>query len=316
MKIIIISGPTASGKTQQSLQLASSFGGEIVNFDSLLFYKEINIGTAKPTPEEMLQIPHHLINIHSIKDPINAADYSKLATDLIKKLLNEKKTIFLVGGSGFYLQALLKGMYDSQTTSPDILKKSDELYLSKGIEPFVEILKSHDEKSYLRYHKNDHYRIRRAVEHWWSHQSPLSLARESKEQSNQNLKNGNIHGWDLIHIYLDIPKETHLEIITERTTRMIRDGLILEVQNLLTLGHTGFEKPLQSIGYKESLHYINGEIKSIDELQEKIIISTRQLAKSQRTWFNQMKEKHCFNPINDSEKISELVKEFLNKSMR
>ncbi len=300
----------------QSLKLASLFNGEIVNFDSLLFYKEINIGTAKPTPNEMLQVPHHLINIHSIKDPINAAEYSKLATNLIQKLHQEKKTIFLVGGSGFYLQALLKGMYESQTTSPAITKKSDELYFSEGIEPFIEILKNHDEKSYLRYHRNDHYRIRRAVEHWWSHLSPLSLAREIKEKSNLNLKDGNIHGWDLLHIFLDVPREIHLEIIAKRTNQMVRDGLIQEVQSLLEQGHSGLEKPLQSIGYKESLDYINGKIKSDDELIEKIIISTRQLAKSQRTWFNQIKNKHHFNPISDSEMISKLVNDFLNKSMR
>jgi tRNA dimethylallyltransferase len=114
--ICVISGPTASGKTSTSISLAKKFGGEIVNFDSLLFYKEITIGTAKPTEEEKDGVPHHFVNCESVNNPINAADFSKLAISKINELHSQKKIVYLVGGSGFYLQAVLKGMYDSQTT--------------------------------------------------------------------------------------------------------------------------------------------------------------------------------------------------------
>jgi tRNA dimethylallyltransferase len=311
MKVVVISGPTASGKTDLAVELALKFGGEVVNFDSLLLYREITIGTAKPTEEERRSVPHHLIDVRSIKDPMNAADYAREAFPVVEKLLLENKIVFLAGGSGFYLQALLKGMYDSPTTPEEITKRSDELYEKEGIQPFLEILKTNDLKSFERYHENDHYRIRRAVEHWWTTGSPLSLARKEKDAANEVLDRPTIHNWDILHIYLDLPKEEHLKIIERRTDRMLSGGLIEEVQNLLAQGFTGLEKPLQSIGYKETLDYINGVFKSLDECRERIVISTRQLAKSQRTWFNRDKTKKTFHPINDKEKILSEVETFL-----
>ena len=311
MKVIVISGPTASGKTDLSVQLANHFGGEIVNFDSLLFYKEINIGTAKPTLLEMGTVPHHMINIRSISGPMNAADFAKEAFPIIDKLLNDGKNVFLVGGSGFYLQALLKGMYDSPTTPSDILDRSDQLFKEEGIEVFRRILLDNDPKSYERYHSNDHYRIRRAVEHFWTTGSTLSSAREMKDLSNSALNNPSIHNWDLLHIYLDIPKAEHAQIIKIRTERMLQSGLIEEVQGLLRNGFSGLEKPLQSIGYKEAIKYISGGYQNLSECQDQIIISTRQLAKSQRTWFNRDQSKIKFHPLEERKEIFLQVNNFL-----
>ena len=311
MKVIVISGPTASGKTDLSVQLANHFGGEIVNFDSLLFYKEINIGTAKPTLLEMGTVPHHMINIRSISGPMNAADFAKEAFPIIDKLLNDGKNVFLVGGSGFYLQALLKGMYDSPTTPSDILDRSDQLFKEEGIEVFRRILLDNDPKSYERYHSNDHYRIRRAVEHFWTTGSTLSSAREMKDLSNSALNNPSIHNWDLLHIYLDIPKAEHAQIINIRTERMLQSGLIEEVQGLLRNGFSGLEKPLQSIGYKEAIKYISGGYQNLSECQDQIIISTRQLAKSQRTWFNRDQSKIKFHPLEERKEIFLQVNNFL-----
>ena len=311
MKVIIISGPTASGKTDLAVELARKYGGEVVNFDSLLLYKEINIGTAKPTAEEQQMIPHHMLNVRSIAEPINAADYARQALPLIEKLLSEKKLVYLVGGSGFYLQALLKGMYESETTPKDVTNKSDELYEKSGIDPFLEILKEHDPASLERYHANDHYRMRRAVEHWWTTGSPLSAARVNKDQENTTLNRPTIHDWDLLHIYLDLPKEEHLKIIEKRTDRMLASGLIEEIKGLLGAGFTGLEKPLQSIGYKETLDLISGVYKDVSECRERIIISTRQLAKSQRTWFNRDSFKELFHPLAEKEKIFLRVESFI-----
>lgn len=311
MKVIVISGPTASGKTGISIELARRFGGEIVNFDSLLLYKEINIGTAKPTQEEQSSVPHHMIDVTSISHPMNAANYANHALPVVNHLLAANKLVFLVGGSGFYLQALLKGMYDSPTTPPEILKKSNELYEASGIIPFREVLKEHDPASYDRYHENDHYRIRRAVEHWWSHGTALFEERLKKESANQNLQKSNIHGWDVLHLYLNLPKEEHMKIISQRTDQMINSGLIEEVQNLLDSGFSGEEKPLQAIGYKETLNFLAGKLSTREELIERIIISTRQLAKSQRTWFNREEEKSEFHPLDQRSEIFNQVDEFL-----
>lgn len=314
MKVVIISGPTATGKTRTAIELAKQFGGEIVNFDSLLLYREINIGTAKPTNEEQLSVPHHMINVRSIAQPMNAADYSKESTPIVNQLINHNKIVYLVGGSGFYLQALLKGMYDSPTTPKDIIEHSDKLYKDQGITPFLEILKENDYQSFQRYHENDHYRIRRAVEHYWSHGTPLNEERSKKDVHNQNMTSSSIHGWDTFHIHLDMPKEEHLKIIEDRTSKMIHEGLIDEVKNLLNQGFSGLEKPLQSIGYKETLDYIFGVHKNLSEYREKIIISTRQLAKSQRTWFKRDSDKMTFHPLNDRSKISESLQNFIKIS--
>lgn len=311
MKVIVVSGPTACGKTKVAIDLAEKFNAEVVNFDSLLLYQEISIGTAKPTPHEMRGIPHHMVSVTSIAHPMNASEYAKHALPIISEILARNKNVILTGGSGFYLQALLKGMYDSPTTPAHILKKSEELYEQEGITPFLEILKISDLASFKMYHENDHYRVRRAVEHFWTHGTPLSEARSQKDEENETLTQGNIHGWDLLHIYLNIPREEHFQIIQSRTQLMLQDGLLDEVRSLLNSKFTGLEKPLQSIGYKESLEYIRGEITSVEDLMERINISTRQLAKSQRTWFNRDKEKFEFHPLSQRDELFKKVSEFL-----
>lgn len=305
-KVCIISGPTATGKTSLSINLAMLGNAHIINFDSLLFYNEINIGCAKPSSEEMSHIPHHMINIRSISNPLNAAGYIKLAIPLIEKIHQEKKSVILVGGSGFYLQALLYGMFESQTTCSTISKRSNELYLSKGIEPFIKELKENDLDSFNLYHVNDHYRIRRAVEHFWQTKTPFSKARLEMKQKREELAPSK--RWQTLHIHIDMNKDEHYKVIQNRTKQMLEKGLIEEVKSLLVSGYTGHEKPLQSIGYKETLMYLQNEY-DLSQLEEKINTSTRQLAKAQRTWFNKVK-KHDFDILSDKKKIIALYKEF------
>jgi tRNA dimethylallyltransferase len=310
VKVVIVSGPTASGKTNISIELARKFGGEIVNFDSLLLYKEITIGTAKPTINERGEIPHHMIDVASIAQPMNAAAYAKMALPVIHEIHARNKLVYLVGGSGFYLQALVQGMYDSPTTPPEILEKSENLYLAEGIRPFLDILQKEDLATYKRYHENDHYRVRRAVEHFWHTGIPLSLERERKDKENESREQSNVHGWEILHIHLDVSKYEHIEIIKNRTIRMMKDGLIQEVKALTSQGFTGLEKPLQSIGYKEVIDLQNGVFNNDEECIERIIISTRQLAKSQRTWFNRIQGKQIFHPLLQQDLIFKTVSDF------
>lgn len=307
--VCIVSGPTASGKTSTSIALAKKFGGEIVNFDSLIFYKEITIGTAKPSLEELDGVPHHMINNHSINKPINAAEYLKEALPIVQKLHAENKIVYLVGGSGFYLQALLHGMFESQTTPQEITERSDKLYKEEGITPFIKELEKCDLESFERYHENDHYRVRRAVEHFWTTNEPFSKSRENMDDR-RKIGPQEKFNWNVFHIHLDLPKDDHFEIIQERTKQMLKAGLIDEVKHLLNSGFTGNEKPLKSIGYKETIDFINGVIKSQDDLLERISISTRQLAKSQRTWFKKI-EKNTYNPMLDRETIYNDYNNFL-----
>lgn len=300
-KIIIISGATATGKTSRSIEIAKKVNAEIVNFDSLLFYKELNIGTAKPTSTEMQDVKHHLINNHSIANPINASDFMKEAIETIKLIHKQDKIVILAGGSGFYLQTILNGMYDSKTSSPEVITRSNSLYKDQGILPFREFLKTNDIESFNHFHENDHYRNRRAVEHYWMNGTKFSDSKKEmtlrKDQSPRF-----IYDWDILHCYLDIEKDKHYEIIVERSNDMYKNGLVLEVENLLAQGFTGNEKPLKSIGYKETIDFINGMFKTKEEYLERLSINTRRLAKSQRTWFKKV-DKNIYHTLKDFDKL-------------
>lgn len=321
-KLIIISGPTACGKTNTSIELAFKIENllnqkvTIVNFDSLLFYKELSIGTAKPTMEERKGIRHELVDIVSINSPLNASDFIELAINEINAAFLRKETVILVGGSAFYLRALLKGMYtedsDIKRTDKDIIRQElNELYSQKGIFPFIDFLKTHDPESLQVLHENDHYRLMRAVEYFKITGSKIS---DQKKLSDQNAPydfSQNRFNWDVIHFYLDLPRPTHQKIIETRTKKMVQDGLVTEVEAILKNGYDKNLRPLSSIGYFETIAYLEGKYPTMEECYERIVISTRQLAKSQRTFFKKITPKHAMNPLTDLEKITNLTFDFL-----
>ena len=283
----------------------------IVNFDSLLFYNELNIGTAKPTSEELKKFSHHMVNITSITNPMNASDYYKKAIPIIQKLHEGNIIPILVGGSGFYLRSLIKGMYDSPTVSDELKAKNEILFQKEGITPFLEILKKHDHYSYENLHPNDSYRIIRATEFFQTTGTPISSEKNRLDLRNPyDFSNGGAQNWKIFHSYLDIPKDQHQIIIEKRTKQMIEEGLIDEVRLILKEGFIGTEKPLQSIGYKETLQFIEGKFDSQESYIERICISTRQLAKSQRTFFKKVLEKETFNPLVDMEKALNQMTQF------
>lgn len=320
-KLIIITGPTATFKTKTSIDLALflkehlQFKAVVVNFDSLLFYKEISIGTARPSLAEMQGIPHEMIAIESIKNPINAAHYIKQAYEKLNKVWEENALPILVGGSAFYLRALLKGMYDDESqlneAKDEITSQLKELYQKEGIRPFIEFLEDHDPESLKRLHPNDHYRLQRAVLYYQMNHKKISEQFSTFEDQSPYDFSQLIHPWDILHINLDLPKDLHYELILKRTQNMFDQGLIAEILELKNQDYSLNEKPLQSIGYKEAILYIQGQFKSEAECIERIAISTRQLAKSQRTFFKKINPKECFNPLTDQSKIQLRVREFL-----
>ena len=305
-KVIIISGSTASGKTSTSIELAKELVKEksqspiIINFDSLLFYKELNIGTAKPTLKEQGGIEHEMIGIVSAKKELNAADYIKKTLPLINQYLENKREVILVGGSAFYIRALIKGMYDSPTTPLEIKKEVEDLFKTQGIDGIRNILEIKDPPSYKQLHENDHYRNIRALEHFLTTGSPFSKQKEAFDKNEPYNFSKIIHNWDIEHIYLEIEKEKHWKIMEERASLMVKSGLIKEVQSILNLGFDGSEKPLKSIGYKETISFIHGDISTHSDLIERIYLSTRKLAKAQKTFFNKISNKQSFNPLKDS----------------
>ena len=318
-KIIIVSGPTATGKTKTSIEIAKTIinglhmKAVVVNFDSLVFYKELSIGTAKPTVQEMDGVEHFLVGFASINSPMNASNFIAMGEEIINTAMKEKKVIILVGGSAFYLRALLKGMYESTSTPQNIKECVDNWYESGGIEVINDYLRKHDPDSIINYHENDHYRLMRAVEHFEATGTKISIQKKFFDEMNPYDFSEIIHPWEVLHIYLDIPRDEHFQIITNRTKKMFDDGLLDEIDQLEKSGFNLEEKPLASIGYKESIEFRKGisQFKNVEQCIERISISTRQLAKSQRTFFNRITPKESFNPINDQAKIMDRVAIFL-----
>ncbi len=320
-KIIIISGPTATGKTALSIELAkfldeNSEKTAIVNFDSLLFYKELSIGTAKPTLEERQNIPHYLLDVVSIDSPMNASDFVAFAEKKITELLALNIIPIVVGGSAFYLRALIKGMYQEEEVIDDykkeMIKEKWKTILKKdGITAIVSYLKTHDPESLELFHINDHYRLTRACEYFDLTATPISAQRKNLDENDPYNFSKNSKPYDFIHFYLDLDKPLHFSIIEKRTKKMIADGIIQEFKRLQDLGYSIELKPLQSIGYKETYDYLNGILKTEADLSERISISTRQLAKSQRTFFNKIQPKISINPLTDSDKVKTLALNFI-----
>ncbi|MBH48182.1 MAG: tRNA (adenosine(37)-N6)-dimethylallyltransferase MiaA [Halobacteriovorax sp.] len=314
--LIIISGATATGKTATSISIAKLLGEHaprIINFDSLLFYKELNIGTAKPSKEEQAGIEHRLIDIRSINEPLNAADFMAMALDELEACEKENRLPILVGGSGFYLRALVKGMYESINVSDKVKQEAAALYEASGIEPFIKALKQHDPERMKALHENDHYRIRRAWEHFQMTGKPISPVGEQFAGGDPyDFSKHRLESWDFYHIHMQLPRPQHARIIADRTAKMLENGFIEETRQLLADGFSEDSKPLQSIGYREILAYFRGELER-EVLAERIEGTTRRLAKQQRTFFAKVRPKFCYHPIDDVAKLQDDVVEWLKK---
>jgi len=312
-KVVIISGATATGKTQLALDLAKNQKAHIINFDSMLFYRELNIGTAKPSRYEQKSVPHSMIDICSIKDPMNAAMYNEQATPIAEKILAENKILFLVGGSGFYIRAFMKGMYETLTPSAATKDKVARILAEDGAAALYAQLKNFDPESAALYHPNDSYRVGRALQHFFETGKSIAEEKNRFEKIDPyNFSQNRFPEWNIIHFCLDIAKPEHEKFIRSRTDSMLKNGLVEEVKNILEGPDvTGDEKALQSIGYKETIGLIRGEISDLKDLADKISISTRQLAKSQRTFFKKITPKLTFDPIKNKEKIFDSFGHFL-----
>ena len=313
-KVIILSGPTATGKTRLSLDLASRLPGicEIVNVDSLLFYNELTIGTAKPSEEERHSVPHHLVDIESIKHPVNVAHFCRLAKDSIESILTSGRTPLLVGASAFYLRALIKGMIPSAPPSKTLRKEMEQTYRVQGIEPFLSYLEDNDPGSLRDIHENDHYRLLRAVEH--HRQTGRPFSRDKSEFNAQGPYDFSVNAhpqWDILHIHTDIPPDEHFSVIFARAKNMVDQGLLEEVEPLLP--HRSLP-PLKSVGYREAVAYLMGEISSREKLVERMAISTRQLARAQKKFFKKITPKTALCPMGQGGKNSfeEQAKAFLH----
>ncbi|WP_028845849.1 tRNA (adenosine(37)-N6)-dimethylallyltransferase MiaA [Thermodesulfatator atlanticus] len=299
--LIAIVGPTGVGKTEAGIFLAERLNGEIVNFDSVQVYKHLNIGAAKPTPEELKRAKHHLIGILELDEEFNAARFVELADQAIAKIAEKGKVPILVGGTGLYLKALLHGLFevgDVSATRAELKKRLER----EGLDTLYQELKRIDPETSAKISKNDWVRILRALEVYYATGRPFSeLAKEHAFRKRR---------YPCLKIGLTLPREELYAKLDARVEKMLEAGLLEEIKAILAKGYSPELKPLKTIGYKQMTAYLLGKL-DFSEAKRLMKRDTRRYAKRQLTWFKKDPEVKWFHP-QEKEKMLEEAKKFLD----
>ena len=276
-KVIVIVGPTASGKTALSIELAKKINGEIVSCDSMQIYKDMNIGSAKPTEDEMQGIKHYLIDFVDPTERYSVAEYKKHAEMAIEEILSKGKVPIIVGGTGLYVNSLIYGIdYNEMKFDQDYRRKLEvKASTEEGLKELYNIAKKIDEKAMAKINKNDTKRIIRVLEIYHS------TGKNKTELEEESRKNGIKYDYKVYGI--NMKRDILYDRINRRVDIMIEQGLIQEVKDLLKK-YNQFPTAMQAIGYKEVVEYLKGNLTE-DEMIYKIKLETRHYAKRQLTWF-------------------------------
>lgn len=279
-KVIVICGPTASGKTSLSIELAKKINGEVISSDSMQIYKDMDIGTAKPTKEEMEDIKHYLIDFVPPNERYSVASFKKDAEKAIEEILAKGKVPIVVGGTGLYVNSLIYGIeFNSIEIDEKYRKELDERVEKEGLDTLYEEAKKIDPEAINNISKNDKKRIIRILEIY------KQTGKTKTEQEKESRKNGVKYDYKVFAINMD--REILYERINKRVDIMIEQGLIQEVENLIQK-YKEFPTAMQGLGYKEVVQFINGELTK-EEMIEKIKQETRRYSKRQITWFKKNK---------------------------
>lgn len=280
-KVIVICGPTASGKTGLSIELAKKIKGEIVSCDSMQIYQEMDIGTAKPTEEERQGIEHYLLDFVSPEERYSVADYKRDAKKAIKEILEKGKTPIVVGGTGLYVDSLIYEIeYPNIEFDEEYRKELEKRVKIEGLEALYQDAKRIDPEAIQKISPNDEKRILRILEIY------QATGKTKTEQEIESRKKPVEYDY---HVYaLKWERETLYERINKRVDQMIEQGLIEEVKGILEK-HKNFPTAMQGLGYKEVVEYLEGKT-SKEEMIEKIKMETRRYAKRQMTWFRKNKQ--------------------------
>lgn len=269
--IIALVGSTASGKSELAVHIARKYNAEILSCDSLLVYRHLKIGTAKPEPHELLENPHHGIDLVEPNEDFTAGDYVRYARAVINDLYNKKKKVLIVGGTGFYLKALLCGTWDAPPTQPKLREKIEV----NSTENLYSLLQKQDPKYAEKIKSNDRYRIVRALE---IIESSGKTVTEISLGQMQNPLPYSVHIIGIQRGKLELERR-----IIERTNRMFSQGLIEETKILIKY-YGENNRALSCVGYKEAQLFLKEKL-NLTECRERVMISTRQLAKKQKTFF-------------------------------
>ena len=281
--LIIIAGPTAIGKTALAISLAKHFKTEIISADSRQFYREMNIGTAKPSEAELKEVKHHLINSHSVLDQFNAGDFEKESIELINKLFLNHDQVIMVGGSGLFINAVSHGFDQLPIATEEIRNYFNTILEEKGIKFLQDQLKKIDPVYYKEVDIYNPQRIIRALE-------VFECSGETFSSLRTNIKKQ--RPFNIVKIGLNTDRNIVYERINLRVDQMIKDGLIKEVEGLKSFRHLN---PLNTVGYSEIFDYLEGK-SNREEAIEKIKQNTRRFAKRQLTWFKKSEDIKWYKP--------------------
>lgn len=297
--LIILTGPTAVGKTSLSINLAKKINGEIISADSMQVYKEMNIGSAKITEKEMDNIKHHLIDVIEPSEEFNIVKFQEMSKQALNEIYQNGKIPILVGGTGFYIQSVLYDI-DFENNEEDRTYRKELEKLAKteqGSETLYEMLRKVDPKSCETIHKNNVKRVIRALEFFEETQTPISSHNEQQKEK--------VSPYNFCYFVLNDERDNLYRKIDLRVDEMLKKGLLEEVKMLYEKGYNKNMVSMQGLGYKEILSYLEGEI-SLEQAVYLIKRDTRHFAKRQLTWFRREKEVLWINKpdfMYDEEKI-------------
>lgn len=307
--LIVVAGPTASGKTALAIDIAKSVGGEIVSADSMQIYKYMDIGTAKATPEEMAQCPHHMIDIIEPDCDFSVADYAKLAHSEIENIINRGNIPILCGGTGLYIDSVVNDVEFGENDVDYALR--DELMTlakDKGGETLIKMLAEFDPISANRLHPNNLKRVVRAIEFYKTTGVPIS-----EHQAMTKLKESR---YNAVSFMITHDREKLYERINRRVDIMLDEGLYDEVKLLLDMGYGTELNSMQGIGYKELALCIKGET-TLAEATEAVKQNSRRYAKRQLTWFRRNDKTNLLDPDGAAKTALGIIKKhYINKNPR
>lgn len=299
--LLILTGPTAVGKTEISIQLAKQCGGEIISADSMQVYKKMDIGTAKIQPEEMQGVPHYMIDELEPDEEFNVFIFQKKVKQYMKEIYERGHIPILVGGTGFYIQAVLYDIVFTENQKQDSYRKElQEMAQSpKGIHSLHEMLQKVDAASAQNIHENNVKRVIRALEYYHFTGEPFSVHNERERHRKSPY---NFH-----YVVLTMDREKLYRRIDSRVDEMVKEGLVDEVKGLLDAGYKRDLVSMQGLGYKETAAYLEGECTLADAIY-RLKRDTRHFAKRQLTWFRREKEVTFLNKDNYQDN-GDIVKE-------
>jgi tRNA dimethylallyltransferase len=297
--LVAIIGPTSSGKSRLAFRAAQALDGEIINCDSMQMYRLLEIGTAKPTPQQRAEIPHHLYDLLDPEEYFGAGRYMVEARKVCQQISKSQKISFVVGGTGLYLKALLEGVFEGPGRSQDIRERLNRIGTRKGFDYLYRLLERKDPTAAERIEPADEVRIVRGLEIYLLTGQPISQLQQQRDP---------LENLSILKIGLRLPRPILYDRINRRVSRMFHSGLLEEVQQLLAKGYRPDCKGFEALGYRHAVAVLDGDL-SQEEAIEKTQIETRRYAKRQMTWFRQEKEVHWIEgPGEEASPLEALLK--------